>query len=813
MPGMMQLWDDTSLSFNKIKKILAAASSGELVGTEKTDGFKIYLGYSDGVPKAARSKGDMSKGGMNWQALADREFKGGDEVRKAYLDSFRAYSKALNSLEERDLAAIFGEDHGIYYNAEIQGPAAGTMINYDANVLSLHSTGHKRYNAETSKMEDVENPQGAIVLDNAIDRFEEILQDEPFSVRRTAMLKLNQLSDGHDLNIAINRMNKAGFSGTMTIDEFLEGKLREYIDAEASYLHGDIRQRVIDRILKRKDENGKSISITSITKGMPPEVKKKISALVKHAELLKKDFIFPIEDAIHDFSVELLKAVESSYILDNTAETERLKQEVEVAIRELQKYEGEGADIAHDVLGKQLKKLKRHDNVSTAVEGFVFQVGDQVYKFTGNFTPMHHLLALFSFGKKGLPPIKKQQMNEGDTFFNAPSNSEMPAVVNEPSNPEDKKFLIVVPGGFKPPHKGHYNLVKTYLNHPSVEKVVIVIGNMSRNDSTGDISIGYDESIRTWKEYGITEGNDVTFVRANSRQLKVTKKNPQGGEYENPMTDVYDLVQEIDPSELKQGNLAIAMGTSDKGNDYRRAQIFAKSHQPGEKYFREGITVTEPPVKVSAQDYSYPQESKYAGQPISATMMRDAIAQNDIKEFAYHLPDEVVKRKSERDIQNLMDDLAGRNHYEEHEVERYDDGVPATAPGDAGALYKIAEGLDLFSLLEQVIDGADIDILVNEMSAMAGGAVEGGGVSKKKKKNPTIFREEEELEEEELEEGRGVRGDLPGHPSGKNSGEKDDRTNEEDENGKRIGAKYGLPREQVDIEEVLNYLLETGVSK
>ena len=71
MPGMMQLWDDTSLSFNKIKKILTAASNGELVGTEKTDGFKIYLGYSDGVPKAARSKGDMSKGGMNWQALAE----------------------------------------------------------------------------------------------------------------------------------------------------------------------------------------------------------------------------------------------------------------------------------------------------------------------------------------------------------------------------------------------------------------------------------------------------------------------------------------------------------------------------------------------------------------------------------------------------------------------------------------------------------------------------------------------------------------------------------------------------------------------
>jgi len=61
-----------------------------------------------------------------------------------------------------------------------------------------------------------------------------------------------------------------------------------------------------------------------------------------------------------------------------------------------------------------------------------------------------------------------------------------------------------------------------------------------------------------------------------------------------------------------------------------------------------------------------------------------------------------------------------------------------------------------------------------------------------------------------LEEDRGVRGDLPGHPSGRDA---DDRTNEEDENDKRIGAKYGLPREHVDIGEVLNYLLETGVSK
>jgi len=93
---------------------------------------------------------------------------------------------------------------------------------------------------------------------------------------------------------------------------------------------------------------------------------------------------------------------------------------------------------------------------------------------------------------------------------------------------------------------------------------------------------------------------------------------------------------------------------------------------------------------------------------------------------------------------------------------------------------------------------------------MAGSAVEGGAVSKDKenKKNPTIFREEEDLEE--LEEDRGVRGDLPAHPSGRDA---DDEYNEKDENGKQIGPKFSIAKEQVDIGEVLNYLLETGVSE
>ena len=139
---LAHLYDNRDLTFNQIKKILKLASSGELVGTEKTDGYNIYLGYVDGRPRAARNKGDMAKGGMTFEDLVNREFKGGPEVKEVYLKSFQAYERAVGSFSEEERNIIFGPNGDIFYNTEIQGPGAGNVINYDANVLSIHHSGH-----------------------------------------------------------------------------------------------------------------------------------------------------------------------------------------------------------------------------------------------------------------------------------------------------------------------------------------------------------------------------------------------------------------------------------------------------------------------------------------------------------------------------------------------------------------------------------------------------------------------------------------------------------------------------------------------
>ena len=56
------LYDNRDLTYDEIADILMKAAAGELVGTEKTDGFNIFLGYVNGEPRAARNKGSQIPG-------------------------------------------------------------------------------------------------------------------------------------------------------------------------------------------------------------------------------------------------------------------------------------------------------------------------------------------------------------------------------------------------------------------------------------------------------------------------------------------------------------------------------------------------------------------------------------------------------------------------------------------------------------------------------------------------------------------------------------------------------------------------------
>tara|TARA_R100001594_G_scaffold33250_2_gene61630 strand:+ start:6239 stop:8371 length:2133 start_codon:yes stop_codon:yes gene_type:complete len=461
---LAHLYDNRNLTYNQMADILQKAAKGELIGTEKTDGFNIFLGYVDGKARAARNKGDMAKGGMTMEDLVNREFRGGEKSKKAYVTAFSAYEKALDSLSNEEKDAIFGPAGEIFYNTEIQGPIAPNVVNYDENILNIHHMGHKRYNRDNNTLEVVENSEESAFLDNVLNRFEQATSDEDFSVRRTAFLELNRVTDEKFVNRTLEKIQNTGYSGDMTLEDYLASKIYPMIKKDLPELDEQRRQLLVNRMLGVKG----TPTTSQIAKGMSAEERQKVSQYNKSAKFIIGKLIEPIELAIHELAVELLRGLKSAYILDNHKEVKRLKKETEEAINAIKDYEGPGQEVAHEMLAKQLEKLKHHDNIDTVVEGFVFQHDGQMYKFTGNFAPINQLLGLFRYGRGKTPRLVKEWILEQKEAYNR------------------KETVAILPGKFKPPHRGHLDMIKHYLQY--ADRVVVLISPIEKEGITADVS-------------------------------------------------------------------------------------------------------------------------------------------------------------------------------------------------------------------------------------------------------------------------------------------------------------------------------------
>ena len=685
---LAHLYDNSDLSYSELEEILSAAARGELIGTEKTDGYNIYLSYVDGEARYARNKGDMQKNGSNTDDLAARVFKGGDGVKRIYQASFRAFEKAVQSLTPEEQEMLFGSETPVFLNTEIQGPGASNVVDYDANVLSIHGSGHKQYIADTDTVVSV-NDSGveriSQILDDVLDRFEEATAEEPFSVRKTAALQLAALSDQSILEETLRRINNAGFSGNMTIGQYTDSKLAPLIKRAVPSATKEVVAMIIDHV---KAVKGRT-NIRKVRKMLKDEQEVAAMAALLEKNNKKKllgEIIGPIEDAIHDFAVEMLKGLESAYILDNSRELERLRQEVATAIDKIQTYDGPGKDEAHEILIRQLKKLKSHDNVNTAVEGFVFTWNGQMYKFTGNFAPINQILGLFRYGRGDVEAIDR--VDEGTVRG---------------------RKIAVVPGAFKLPHRGHFAMIRQYA--VMADEVKIIISPLSRtSDGNHGAPIDFtsEHSMNLWKKY--LEAYNLTDV------VKVSISPPG---INSPVRAAIDFAANEDnsPDKAQPGDVII-LGVSEKGGDSSR---FAHNVQ---KYARKGVRILageQYAISVDGKDFTRQavKVNPDTGEeivnivPLSGTDFRNAVEAGDVSTVSEFLPQAIRSQAAE--IINMM----GAQ-------------VAMSDPGQA----QISEML--FEMIEQTID---------EMSAMAGGAVE--GASSKEEEPDSLIREEDEEEIEE----------------------------------------------------------------
>ena len=258
--------------------------------------------------------------------------------------------------------------------------------------LTIHRKGHGEYDKETGNLIQSIPEDSATYLENLLNQTEDAIEGTDYRVQVNAIRQLEKLSNDSALDGSLIRLDRFmsanGLSDENTVGEYLVQALEKDIDASIPGINLETKKLLMKRMFEEgygtEDKNRKVTQREIINSLEDQELKGQIKPLIVAASGIIKNLIYPLEDIVHDFSVEMLRGLQSTFILDNPGELERQKEEVGKAIEAI---EVSGNEEAIKILQHQMGKLKNINNMTTPAEGFVFDYDGHTYKFTGNFAP------------------------------------------------------------------------------------------------------------------------------------------------------------------------------------------------------------------------------------------------------------------------------------------------------------------------------------------------------------------------------------------------------------------------------------------
>jgi len=720
---MMHLYENTDLSFADIAKVFRDTANGKLEFTEKTDGQNNYLSFNLQAQeaRAARNKSHQAMGGVNIDGLrkfftTDRTEAGKnaapDSVVEAFAQSMASFESVVKSFPTEVQEELFLDenDNPIFYNTEVMAVENPNVINYDKDTLLVHQVGHKKRNPETKRFEDLEGDEISKYLENlksALKKFNESVREQKFSVEINNIKTLDALKDKKILEKAITELqkevNSAGLGMSDTIGDYVVAKADSYLAEKAGFYFPDqVQMEILKIILQIADPGDKKKEflvrdISRLKEIVKTDESEKTEFQLTQLDQLRdkrfvadmlKGIIRPIELIIHEFAVEALRGFKSAWIIDNSEKADELANQLNDAVRTLEQASSEYEAII-PVLQSQLEKLKKIDDqfdISTPVEGIVFSYGGNTYKFTGNFAPFNQLNGLFTFGRKGVPALKGKYDSEDDRQMKLTEEDEF----------EKDVTYVFIPGGFKPPHKGHLSLIEQAYEQNEEANIKIVSGKEQRGGKGDESLVEWHQAEKIWaillENAGFRMGSGSGQVQIDYFDPIDTGRIKKSGEpimTKSPIVRIGQFAQGLETGT----QITIVSSKADA----RYGEVFEKviSHHANEV----GKQITVNTVALNTADIK-------EGEKISATAIRQATFKDDLESFRRFYPDNLPEDK----LISIFNIIKGEKPKEETLNE------------------------ELINMIESTLE---------EMSSMAGGAVQGHSGGGKP------FKEDEEMTNEE----------------------------------------------------------------
>ena len=167
-----------------------------------------------------------------------------------------------------------------------------------------------------------------------------------------------------------------------------------------------------------------------------------------------------------------------------------------------------------------------------------------------------------------------------------------------------KQYVVLIPGGFKPPTGGHYSMINQYDKKSDIVKIFVVTGMAERAGVT------LHQSKQIFDLYG-GFSDKVEFIESR---------------HPTPLTSCYKLMEE--PEFVNSfPNAHFTIGAGDKGKDPQRIKEFVS-------YFIKNKGLTDAKIRY----YPPARGHTVRGEPASASRMRKAYVEKDWELFKELLP-------------------------------------------------------------------------------------------------------------------------------------------------------------------------------
>ena len=395
---MTHPFEDMGLTFGDLKEMFRLGLSGDISvkgnPTEKLDGQNLFVTYKDGKLYAARNKGDIKSGGMDYNSIQTK-FSGRGEIEKAFTYAFSDLERAISELSEKQQKMIF-KDGKAWMNLEIMYPGSANVINYDGAYIVFH--GSSMYNDAGIKVKDY--PEYARMLAGMIEQVNANTQDT-FSITKPKKLTIGMTEDFSErLSYYVDKItklqNKMNCTDKDTLGMWHQRWWEKYIKQKVKSIGGTVSDSELEGLVKRWAFYDKSFVLNS--KNIKDENVLSWAKNLDKTEVaiqMKKN-MQPFESLVLQFGAEVLQNVSDVMALNPEKTSEKIRKDVESAIKTLSRSKNID-DLK--VLDTQLKRIKAAGGLDkiAPIEGIVFNFNGKTYKLTGAFAPINQLLGYFKF--------------------------------------------------------------------------------------------------------------------------------------------------------------------------------------------------------------------------------------------------------------------------------------------------------------------------------------------------------------------------------------------------------------------------------